>query len=90
MLSRAFLTKPRTLLLASSSALALAYFAPSLSATLGSSPSRQMSSRATDFPIQKSEEEWRMQLSKEQFRVRLSSPFEIFLKLLTSFCSTGP
>lgn len=93
MLSRSFLTltKPRTLLLASS-ALALAYIAPSFTTTIGSSASRNMS-RLPDsaFPVQKTEEEWRLQLSPEQFRVRLSLPFQrhLFVGSLTSFLHTG-
>ncbi|GAA5933576.1 peptide-methionine (R)-S-oxide reductase [Sporobolomyces koalae] len=65
------LSRPSTLLLASSS-LALVYVAnnPSIAGTLtnlGSSHSRTMSSH--QYPVQKSEEEWRLQLTPEQFRI---------------------
>ncbi|GAA5888109.1 hypothetical protein JCM16303_001508, partial [Sporobolomyces ruberrimus] len=69
------LTRPKTLLIASSS-LALAYVASSPSifsspiATLGSSLStRSMSSSNHEYPVQKSDEEWRLQLTPEQFRI---------------------
>ncbi|GAA6062891.1 hypothetical protein JCM10212_002113 [Sporobolomyces blumeae] len=68
------LTRPSTLFVASTS-LALAYVAatPSLRpsfapATLGSSNSRSMSS-SHEYPLQKSDEDWRLQLSPEQFRI---------------------
>ncbi|GAA6003677.1 hypothetical protein JCM10207_003542 [Rhodosporidiobolus poonsookiae] len=68
MLSRSLLsqvTKPRTLVTATS-VLALSYFAAS-TATLGNSPSRAMSSK--QYPVTKSDQEWQLQLSKEQFRI---------------------
>lgn len=67
------LTRPSTLALASGS-IALAYVASSSSisnpfslATLGQSNS--MSSSSHDYPVKKSDDEWRLQLTPEQFRV---------------------
>ncbi|GAA6016826.1 hypothetical protein JCM11491_001819 [Sporobolomyces phaffii] len=67
------LIRPSTLLLASSS-LAFVYVASSPSILnsvspfkLGSSQSRTMSSH--EYPLTKSEDEWRLQLTPEQFRI---------------------
>ncbi|GAA5839657.1 hypothetical protein JCM3766R1_000933 [Sporobolomyces carnicolor] len=67
------LTRPSTLALASGS-IALAYVASSSSisnpfslATLGQSNS--MSSSSHDYPVKKSDDEWRLQLTPEQFRI---------------------
>ncbi|GAA5866305.1 hypothetical protein JCM8547_000734, partial [Rhodosporidiobolus lusitaniae] len=63
------LAKPRNLLIASTTALAVSCIAPSVASTLGNFNSRTMSSNSQSYPLQKSEEEWRVQLSKEQFRI---------------------
>jgi hypothetical protein len=68
------LTRPSTLLLASSS-LAFVYVAStpsiynSLATTFKLGQSNSMSSSSHDYPVKKSEEEWRLQLNPEQFRV---------------------
>ncbi|BGP17790.1 hypothetical protein JCM10213v2_005832 [Rhodosporidiobolus nylandii] len=73
MLSRtaASLLKPRTLLVASSASLAVSYALtrPSLSATLGLSPSRTMASDSKQYPGDIGRDEWQVKLSPEQFRI---------------------
>ncbi|GAA5981376.1 hypothetical protein JCM11641_005299 [Rhodosporidiobolus odoratus] len=76
MLSRTavnFLTKPRTLLVASTSVLAVSYLAashsPIFAATLGNHSSRTMSSNSKKYEVDLKPEEWQVKLSPEQFRI---------------------
>ena len=73
MLSRSvqLLSKPRNLVLASTSALALTYVATSSSSRPFHLSTTTMSNKH-NFPLKLSEGEWRAKLSPEQFRVRPS------------------
>ncbi|GAA6032164.1 hypothetical protein JCM8097_007105 [Rhodosporidiobolus ruineniae] len=74
MLSRtaSFLTKPRTLVLASTSALAVSYFAatrPTLHLSSAAPQQQHRPMSAKQYPGDKPDSEWQLQLSKEQFRI---------------------
>jgi len=87
MLSRSLhlLSKPRNLVLASTSALAVTFIATSSSRPLHSSSSAM--ANKGDFPVQLSDNEWRAKLSPEQFRVRPSFPHSLARRLRSKLMS---